>query len=115
MWVDHGKLRSRSASIEVFGFHRTGYNESVHISTHENDRFNTDTFRELWKHIVSDYNMCDLTFPSDKLVALSGIAKHMEQLLKIDYWAGLWAFDLIPELIWTIREPSIPKPEADTI
>lgn len=115
MWVDHGKLRSRSASIEVFGFHRTGYNESVHISTHENDRFNTDTFRELWKHIVSDYNMCDLTFPSDKLVALSGIAKHMEQLLKIDYWAGLWAFDLIPELIWYIREPSIPNPEADTI
>ncbi|RYO38006.1 hypothetical protein AA0111_g2645 [Alternaria arborescens] len=115
MWVSHAELRSYSASIEVFGFPRTDDSESVYISTDENDKLNTTTFRELWKHIVSNYNMCDLTFPSDKLVALSGIAKHMEQLLKIDYWAGLWAFDLIPELIWYIREPSIPNPEADTI
>jgi hypothetical protein len=115
MWVDDTRSRSRSASIEVFGFRQTDDSESVRISTDENNKLNTNTFRELWKHIVSKYNRCDLTFPSDKLVALSGIAKHMEQLLKIDYWAGLWAFDLIPELIWYISQPSIPKPEADAI
>ena len=115
MWVNTTRTTSRTASTEVFGFHRTDGSESVRISTNENDILNTTTFRELWKHIVSDYSMCDLTFPSDKLVALSGIAKHMEQLLKIDYWAGLWAFDLIPELIWYIPQPSIPKTEADSL
>jgi hypothetical protein len=115
MNMDGTRWRSSAVSIEVFGFHRTNDVESVHISTDEKDELNTTTFRQLWEHIVSNYSGCQLTFPSDRLVALSGIAKHMEQLLKIDYCAGLWAFDLLSGLIWYAYETSIPKPEADAI
>lgn len=43
-----------------------------------------------WNRIVSTYTQCNLTVPSDKLVALSGVAKEMKTILKDWYVAGMW-------------------------
>ncbi|KAF2792568.1 hypothetical protein K505DRAFT_221470, partial [Melanomma pulvis-pyrius CBS 109.77] len=69
-------------------------------------RIQLDTTEEhsvsyLWAGIVAMYSKCELTYGTDKLVALSGVAKLMEQALDDEYCAGLWKSHLITELSWT--------------
>jgi hypothetical protein len=55
---------------------------------------------ELWHGIVESYTNCDLTYTTDKLIALSGVVKLMEQALDDEYCAGLWRSRLVTELFW---------------
>lgn len=55
-----------------------------------------------WARIVSAYTACGLTFPEDKLVALSGVAKVMANILRDDYVAGMWRRYLERELLWSV-------------
>ena len=59
-----------------------------------------------WECVVKDYSWCDMTRESDKLVALSGIAKFFKDKYEQKYLAGLWREDLVLELLWTVRYPS---------
>jgi len=46
-----------------------------------------------WDDLVQAYSICQITFTSDKLIAISGIARHTQELtqwLDSDYLAGLW-------------------------
>jgi hypothetical protein len=54
---------------------------------------------DLWYKIVVDYSGRSLTFESDKLPAISGIAAKMKKLLGTSYVAGVWADDLYG-LMW---------------
>lgn len=56
-----------------------------------------------WKEIVDVYSRCSLTYQSDRLVAISGIAKLFQRSLKADYYAGLWSDGLEYQLLWTGR------------
>lgn len=64
---------------------------------------------QLWSRIVEDYSKLDLSEGSDKLVALSGIARHMaEQGIDSSnqpaiYVAGLWDKYLASQLLWKIE------------
>ncbi|KAH9999696.1 HET-domain-containing protein [Xylariaceae sp. FL0662B] len=59
-----------------------------------------------WPDLVQAYCQCNLTFASDKLVALSGLAKRMAALLRdlgpgYDiYLAGLWKHTMPQSLLW---------------
>ena len=53
-----------------------------------------------WCGIVKDYSARDITFVKDRLPALSGLAKKMQQLTGDTYLAGLWKSDLIRGLCW---------------
>ena len=56
---------------------------------------------ELWKQIVTEYTALDLTFPSDRLPALSGLAEAMSRVkLGDEYLCGLWRKSLPVELLW---------------
>jgi heterokaryon incompatibility protein (HET) len=56
---------------------------------------------EGWKMIVGDYSKTKLSFPSDKLIALAGVARQFHSKIKSDYLAGLWGGKhLIPSLLW---------------
>jgi len=57
--------------------------------------------RELWTWIIQDYSARDLTFPSDKLVALSGLARRIQGLTGDEYFAGLWRKDFELQLLWS--------------
>lgn len=58
-----------------------------------------------WNNIVGWYSHCSLTYPSDKLVALSGIAAHLHQSAPEhygSYLAGLWSSGLPYDLLWEV-------------
>jgi hypothetical protein len=61
-----------------------------------------------WRNAVSLNSSADLTYQSDKLIAIAGVAKHIFSLWPdstTEYLAGLWSYDLIISLLWSIREP----------
>ncbi|KAH8649459.1 heterokaryon incompatibility protein-domain-containing protein [Tricladium varicosporioides] len=57
----------------------------------------------LWNELVEAYSMLELTKVSDKLVAISGVAKYMRRQLDDTYLAGLWRKHLPYHLLWTKR------------
>ncbi|KAK8859801.1 heterokaryon incompatibility protein-domain-containing protein [Apiospora arundinis] len=68
---------------------------------------------EAWARIVQAYTACDLTFPSDKLVAISGIAKMVRSILNDEYVAGMWRLHLDREILW-VRSPAF-RPDGPGI
>lgn len=55
----------------------------------------------IWKNIVCNYMKRDITFTSDRLLALDGIASEFTSLLKSDtYCCGLWMNDPC-SLMWS--------------
>ncbi|KAK8022307.1 HET-domain-containing protein [Apiospora rasikravindrae] len=56
---------------------------------------------DAWKTIVEYYSGCDLTYPTDKLVAISGVARvFRESFQPSTYLAGLWSDNLLEGLAW---------------
>ena len=62
-----------------------------------------ENFREMWQNIVPVYNRCDLTFDSDKLVAIGGLARWLHAWHGVSYYAGLWEEGMLFQLLWTVR------------
>ncbi|CAH0049018.1 unnamed protein product [Clonostachys solani] len=61
----------------------------------------------LWNSLVCDYSACDLTFPSDRLLAFEGIADLFRQVTGGQYLAGLWHSNLLHLLDWWVDKPRI--------
>lgn len=55
---------------------------------------------EHWTKVVQEYTSCDLTFNSDRLVAISGIAQKLQHRYKDEYVVGLWKSNLPTHLLW---------------
>lgn len=60
---------------------------------------------EIWHKMVRLYTKTELSFPSDKLVAISGLAKLFRDWTGDDYLAGLWRRNLEGELLWSNDMP----------
>ncbi|KAF5253702.1 hypothetical protein FANTH_1394 [Fusarium anthophilum] len=58
------------------------------------------TYYTLWGSIVSIYANCALTKESDRLIAMSGIAKRFQEASKDTYLAGLWKEVIHSDLTW---------------
>ena len=58
-----------------------------------------------WDGIVDVYTRSSLTRQEDKLIALSGIAQVMSELLNDKYLAGLWKNHLSYQLLWSVTRP----------
>jgi len=54
---------------------------------------------KLWGEVVEEYTALELTYPEDKLVAISAIAAYLSPALG-QYCAGLWRNTLLQELLW---------------
>lgn len=65
-----------------------------------------DQFKSLWRDILKRYTSCKLTYQSDKLVAISGIASLFEKNLRLEYKVGLWVANLLTELLWSSETTS---------
>ena len=60
---------------------------------------------EYWTAIVKDYTRSNLTYDSDKLVAIAGLAKATLRVMDVSndsYLAGLWRKDLAVDLLWRV-------------
>lgn len=95
-WQCPSAIMSASDSSNTLVNHRDTYNFSAVESR-------TNVF-ESWTTIVEAYSPCKLTFSSDKLVAMSGLARRASELLRCtpeDYLAGLWRQELPKNLLWS--------------
>lgn len=56
-------------------------------------------FARAWSRIVRDYAVTEFTYESDRLIALSGVAKAIEHGKGFTYvagkWKELWPLDLL--------------------
>jgi len=59
-----------------------------------------------WSDIVLAYSAGRLTRESDKLPAISGVARWMHQFSGDEYLAGLWRDDLEWQLLWSVNSTS---------
>ncbi|KAL1866338.1 hypothetical protein Daus18300_006802 [Diaporthe australafricana] len=63
--------------------------------------------RDSWQTMAMNYSARNMSEPSDKLPALSGMAKRYADLMGWpagDYHAGLWRATLISDLLWSREE-----------
>lgn len=65
--------------------------------------------RSVWQNIVKDYSRLSLTFASDRLVAIAGMAAELGSIWDggVQYHAGLWSLHLRSNLLWYSMQPSI--------
>ena len=80
-----------------------------HIPTHLISHDNRPDLSEntSWTLIVSQYSNCSLTKNSDKLVAISGIARRMSENTSDRYLAGLWLRSLHTDLCWAVEKTGL--------
>lgn len=64
---------------------------------------NNSSFDVHWKTAVATYSACRLTRPTDKLMAISGIAKIYSRSGMDKYCAGLWHVAFVEQLAWQVR------------
>lgn len=57
-----------------------------------------DAVYEIWDDIVKAYSKCRFSHPTDKLVALSGVARHIKSIIDDTYVTGMWCKYLAAEL-----------------
>ena len=62
-----------------------------------------------WDYIVEVYMRSKLTKGEDKLIALSGMAKKMQLVLKDEYLAGLWRSSLVNGMLWWAEDADTPS------
>lgn len=67
---------------------------------HGSTREEETTYLRLWGDLVSIYANCALTNESDRLIAMSGIAKTFQDATKDTYLAGLWKKFIHSDLTW---------------
>ena len=65
-----------------------------------------------WEEIISMYSASELTVSSDRLVAISGVAKLLGNRLNNEYCAGLWKSSIIPQLAWRMKAGAGVRPSS---
>lgn len=60
-----------------------------------------------WKHITEEYSQTKLTYKRDKLIAIAGIARALQPIVRSRYCAGIWEKDLPHQLMWRALSPSL--------
>lgn len=55
-----------------------------------------------WRRLVTSYSKTNITFDSDRAVAISGVAKVIRQVSEMKYIAGLWQWRLHGQLLWHV-------------
>lgn len=71
---------------------------------------NLEIARERWLQILFEYSMRTLSYPEDRLLAISGIANYYSTVLKDEYLAGIWRHDLPAGLMWGNIGRNFPRP-----
>ncbi|EXJ73751.1 uncharacterized protein A1O5_03513 [Cladophialophora psammophila CBS 110553] len=75
---------------------------------------------EVWKRMVEVYTKMELTDERDRLIALSGIARMMTRILRLDgsedqYLAGMWQNYLASQLLWYVNDAEGEGKEAQPL
>ncbi|TVY39874.1 hypothetical protein LSUB1_G005033 [Lachnellula subtilissima] len=70
---------------------------------------------EFWYKAVCVYSSAQLTFSEDKLIAISGVARHIQSMSGDEYIAGLWRKDIEMQLCWRVDRERFDSASPSTI
>jgi Heterokaryon incompatibility protein (HET) len=95
------------------GWYEPGDNSTAPLESHHK----RPAASKEWSEIISEYSSRSLTFRSDSLPALAGIAKSFggQRLDVGKYMCGLWSGDLATCFFWYLTEPARARPEVGKI
>lgn len=62
-------------------------------------------FHLLWMQIVRQYSRRELTVKTDRLMAVIGVARHVQEAARIRFAGGLWANTISLDLLWSSQRP----------
>jgi hypothetical protein len=65
------------------------------------------TNRYLWRELVHNYSLSRATLETDKLPALSGLARTLQKHSEDEYLAGLWKNTIQMDLQWRLSRPPL--------
>ncbi len=57
--------------------------------------------RTAWTWVVDNFTACELTYETDRLLAIAGVAGEFQPLFNCRYIAGLWEDSLIFQVLWS--------------
>ena len=63
---------------------------------------------DYWNRIIGAYSRGELTYESDKLVAIWGLASALQENVEVPYFAGMWAPQLLQQMLWSVSCPTSP-------
>lgn len=72
------------------------------------DEDRCDKVYTVWCDLVHNYSGYGLTVETDKLIAISGIAKRIREICNDEYLAGMWNAHLPIGLLWRVWRPRRP-------
>ncbi|KAM0438755.1 hypothetical protein ACHAPT_001513 [Fusarium lateritium] len=93
---------------------REGLVESEPLSQSDSERDVPSNIRANWKSIVADYSAKSLTYTSDRLPAIAGLAKIAQNGSPTDYLYGIWMDQLAESLLWEHRGQIVDRMSVHT-
>jgi hypothetical protein len=63
----------------------------------------------LWQSAVMDFSDREISFESDRLVAISGVAQQLAPYIGGAYYAGMWERNFIAEMTWRSKHHYHPR------
>jgi hypothetical protein len=76
-------------------------------------RYNNRTsLADQWSDIIWEYSKAKLSKATDKLIALSGLARDMHTRTGSEYVAGMFRYNLETELLWEVFGPPAKRPQV---
>ncbi|KAI1127670.1 heterokaryon incompatibility protein-domain-containing protein [Nemania abortiva] len=88
-------------------------NSADQLCSRELSSLGKDAFT-FWRRLISQFSSRDLTYPTDCLPALSGVATKFQRQLHGNYVAGLWREDFPVSLTWAVsrRKGDLSPPKS---
>jgi hypothetical protein len=62
-----------------------------------------------WYNLLGLYSRPNLTHESDRLMAISALAKEVNKRTGFEYLAGLWKEMMVEDLLWCVRDAAKPS------
>jgi hypothetical protein len=114
-WTNGWIMRTESDSSKKNILPREIFNRVFDIArsaSRVDDEANLRGSKRDWYSLVQAYTHRKLTRPTDRILALSGLAKEYSAALDDEYLAGMWRKSLLTELLWSVQGISYPAPTS---
>lgn len=89
--------------FDLGSYHHLGLQKSAIQLAELSGTTNPESLYRLWYKLVEKYTSVALTYPTDKPIAIAGLAGTFQRYLRVDpsdYLCGLWRPDLLSGLLW---------------
>ncbi|KAI4860310.1 heterokaryon incompatibility protein-domain-containing protein [Hypoxylon rubiginosum] len=99
----HFMCRNKARS-ELFGTAKQ-FQKTLFLDELTDPRNKTELYKVWAVRVALPYSARNITFLTDTLPALSGLARYFASIMEDAYVAGLWKKDLLCGLFWRLQDP----------